>query len=89
MTDISYLAASMRDDLPTIDLHGIRSIRTAEEQLERQLFLLATNNESACRVIHGIGSGRMKQMVHRILQKNPFVEEFLLSDDGGSTVVLL
>ena len=83
------MAASLREDMPSIDLHGFRDIRVAEEQLEKKLFLFSSRNEDACRVVHGIGSGKMKTMAHDVLKKNPVVQDFRLSEDGGSTVVLL
>ena len=87
--ELRYLAASMREDLSTIDLHGVTSLQTAEEQLEKELFLFSSCGEDVCKVVHGIGSGRMKELVHEILKNNPQVEDFQLSEDGGSTVVLL
>ncbi|KKS52485.1 MAG: Smr protein/MutS2 [Candidatus Magasanikbacteria bacterium GW2011_GWD2_43_18] len=86
---ISFFAASLRDDLPTLDLHDITTLNTAEDMLEHALFSFSSRNESACRIIHGIGSGVMKERVHAILEKNPLVEDFQLSSDGGSTLVLL
>lgn len=84
-----YFAASMRDDLPMIDLHGIEFSQTAEEELEKKLFLLLSEGFYVCRVVHGIGSGKMKARVHSMLEINPQVEDFRLSEDGGSTLVLL
>ncbi len=87
--DTRYFAASMREDLPTVDLHGISDMKTAEEQLEKKLFLFFSRGEEICRVVHGIGTGKMKATVHALLQKNPQVEDFRMSEDGGSTIVLL
>ena len=88
MNSPRYFAASLRDDLPTIDLHGTAAMQTAQEQLEKELFLFSSQGEEVCRVVHGIGSGAMKEMVHLVLKKNPLVEGFQLSGDGGSTIVI-
>jgi len=82
------MGAFLRDDLPIVDLHGIRLLKSAEELLEKELFLFSSRGEDACRVIHGIGTGRMKNMVHAVLKKNPVVEDFRMSEDGGSTIAL-
>ncbi len=76
------------DQLPAIDLHGIRLLQSAEEVLEKELYQLSTDNGSACRIIHGIGSGAMKEMVHEVLAHHPLVSEFRMSEDGGSTIVV-
>lgn len=77
------------DQLPSIDLHGISSIPSAEDLLEKELYQRSSRNESACTIIHGIGTGAMKTMVHRVLAQHPLVTDFRLSEDGGSTIVVL
>jgi len=87
--DARYFAASLREDIYTIDLHGILSMQTAMEQLEKGVFFCSTHDYDMCRVVHGIGSGVMKHAVHAALKASPLVEDFQMSADGGSTVVLL
>ncbi|PIR74938.1 MAG: hypothetical protein COU34_05420 [Candidatus Magasanikbacteria bacterium CG10_big_fil_rev_8_21_14_0_10_43_9] len=88
--DAGYFAASLRGDaLPSIDLHHTSSLGAADTLLEQALFAFASQRESVCRVVHGIGNGTMKDVVHDIVEKNPLVEDFQLSSDGGSTIVLL
>lgn len=91
MSIFEYMDSSKNGEraIFTIDLHGIHDLHSAEEQLEKQLFLFASRGEAVCRVVHGIGTGAMRHMVHSVLQKTPLVEEFRLSEDGGSTMVLL
>jgi len=75
--------------MPTVDLHTASSPGDADMQLEKALFFFVSHHEQACRVVHGIGEGVLTKMVHRVLTKNPLVEDFQLSADGGSTIVLL
>jgi len=87
--DARFFAASLREDsLQTIDLHGASSPVSATETLELFLFRIVKHDD-VCRVIHGIGTGAMKNAVLDTLEKNPLVEDFQLSPDGGSTIVLL
>ena len=74
-------------DLPTIDLHGISPVQNALEQLEKELFLSFQRGEKCCRVIHGIGSGKLAEAVHAALTKNPMVVEFAEEETGGSCIV--
>ncbi|OIO19109.1 MAG: hypothetical protein CO029_01410 [Candidatus Magasanikbacteria bacterium CG_4_9_14_0_2_um_filter_41_10] len=87
--DSRYFSATLRDDIPTKDLHEASSLASAEIELEQALFSYATAGEGACLIVHGIGSGVMKELVHEIVEKNPLVEDFQVSADGGSTIVLL
>ena len=87
--DARYFAASLREDIYTIDLHGILSLHTAIEQLEKELFFCSIHDHDVCRVVHGIGSGAMKRAVHAALEASPLIDDFQMSADGGSTIVLL
>lgn len=75
--------------LPTIDLHDTPSVQMATELLERELFGLEQAGETVCRVIYGIGSGRLGKAVHEILSKNPLVCKWQIEQSGGSVVVLM
>lgn len=75
--------------LPTIDLHGTSDVHTATEQLEKELFSFYSAGEQYCRVIHGIGSGRLAEVVHDILNKNPLICDWKEEESGGSCIVLL
>ncbi|PIZ95823.1 MAG: hypothetical protein COX80_03300 [Candidatus Magasanikbacteria bacterium CG_4_10_14_0_2_um_filter_33_14] len=73
----------------TIDLHEFRNPEEALEFLERELYKAYQNSCDFVRVIHGIGSGVMKDRVTHALQNNPQVHEFSLEESGGSTMVKL
>lgn len=74
-------------DLATIDLHGISPVQNALEQLEKELFLCFQRGEKYCRVVHGIGTGKLGSAVHEALTKNPMVVEFAEEETGGSCIV--
>ena len=84
-----FFAASLNQDIPTIDLHGIGNITSALEQLERQLFSFYTDKQKHCRVIYGIGEGILAKNVQTALNKNPMVLDWKHEDTGGSCIVLL
>lgn len=73
----------------TIDLHEFRNTEEALEHLERELYFAYKNGQEFVRIIHGIGSGVMKDVVTQALQNNPLVHEFALEESGGSTMVRL
>ena len=72
-----------------IDLHEFRNPMEALEFLERELYKAYQNKYDFVRVIHGVGSGVMKDRVHEALKNNALVREFSLEDSGGSTMVRL
>lgn len=74
--------------LPVIDLHGIRNVSVAIEQLEKELFLFFNMGARYVRVVHGIGGGTLAAAVHSALQKNPLIREFHEEDSGGSCLVV-
>ena len=77
------------DQLPKIDLHGF----------DRQSAALATNdfinesillNNKKILIIHGIGSGIVKEAVHKTLKYNKNVLSYHVdSDNIGCTVIFL
>ncbi len=73
----------------TIDLHEFRNPSEALEYLERELYFAYKNGTEFVRVIHGIGSGVMKDNVTKSLNNNPLIQDFVLEDSGGSTMVKL
>jgi len=82
-----YLQFAHPDSI--IDLHEFRNSEEALEYLERELYSAYKNSKEFVRVIHGIGSGVMKDVVTQALQNNPLVHEFALEESGGSTMVRL
>lgn len=82
-------SATINPSLPTIDLHGERFVTDATERLEREAFLFAQQGNSTCRIIYGIGEGKMRQAVLEVISKNPMFGDYAEEESGGSLVVLL
>ena len=77
------------ESLPTIDLHGLD--RDTARVLVTSFIKdnLVLKNKIIC-IVHGIGSGIIKNEVHNTLKKNKYVEDFkLFYNNIGSTVVKL
>lgn len=75
--------------MKVIDLHKTTTIIEAIELLEHELFLLYKKKEMQCKVIHGIGEGKLATAVHDVLNQNPLVKNWLEDDVGGSCLVTL
>ena len=67
------------DNLPTIDLHGydrdIARVMTNDFVMDNVLL----NNDNIV-IIHGIGTGIVKNSVHEALMKNRYVEKYQLDN---------
>lgn len=77
------------ESLPTIDLHGLDrdTARVLVTSFIKDNVVL--KNKIIC-IVHGIGSGIIKNEVHNTLKKNKYVEDFkLFYNNIGSTVVKL
>ena len=83
-----FFAAEINPHTVTIDLHESYTIVDALEQLEKELFLVFNRGEKYCRVVHGIGTGRLADAVHEALTKNPLVLDWQESEQGGSCLVI-
>jgi len=81
--------ASLSQDIPTIDLHGMRHMMSALEELEKKLYTYYQQGNKICRVIYGIGEGVLAKEVQDSLTKNPMVREWHHEETGGSCIVLL
>jgi DNA mismatch repair protein MutS2 len=71
----------------TVDIRGMR-VADAESKLERAINQAA--NAGVLWIIHGKGTGRLREGVHELLQKHPQIKNFRLADrsDGGSGVTI-
>jgi len=69
--------------MPELDLHGLYP-HEALEKLE--LFLFKNREEQRCRIIYGMGTGKLREEVLECLKKHPMVDEII--EDGGSCVVV-
>lgn len=74
-----------------LDLHMFRP-KEVKALLKDYLELCQEKGIRDVRVIHGKGTGALRELVHAQLKKNPLVESFQLSTDAsgwGATVVRL
>lgn len=80
------MSASLRRDLPELDLHGLYS-SDALHRLELWLFELSQSPEKEARVIFGGGTGKLGEIVKKTLTEHPLIEQIV--DEGASCLVLL
>ena len=74
------------NNLPSIDLHGLDRDSARVKVLEFIKDNKILKNEIIC-IIHGVGSGILKEEVHNTLKKNRDVVEYkLLYNNNGSTI---
>lgn len=75
-----------------IDLHGMY-VEDALEVVERGLDQAVVNHLDRFKIIHGHGTGRLRQAVRELLRRHPHVESFRFGEpqEGGlaCTVVFL
>ena len=82
LKDIIYI-----DSLPTIDLHGYDRDTARVKTLEFINDNIKMKNEIIC-IIHGRGTGIVKNEVHNILKKSKDVLDYkLFYNNIGSTIV--
>lgn len=75
------------DNLPNIDLHGIDKNSARIKVLEFIKDNKYMKNEIIC-IIHGIGSGILKNEVHKTLKQNKDVLDYkLFFNNVGCTIV--
>ncbi|HMK55483.1 MAG TPA: Smr/MutS family protein [Dissulfurispiraceae bacterium] len=76
----------------TLDLHTFNP-KEVRELLPVYLNACLDKDIFEVRVIHGKGTGALRETVHSILQKSPYVASFKLADEGsggwGATIVIL
>ena len=71
----------------TVDVRGMRSELAMEEVDE----FLSKTSSTAAYIVHGKGTGQLRQLVHDLCSKHPAVASFGLQKEsaGGCTVALL
>ena len=75
------------DSLPSIDLHGYDRNSARVKVLEFINDNKCMKNQIFC-IVHGIGSGIVKDEVHSTLKRSKYVEEFkLFYNNTGCTIV--
>jgi DNA mismatch repair protein MutS2 len=80
-------APSVRTSKNTIDLRGAR---VADAEFELEQALSQATNYGALWIIHGKGTGRLRQGVHDFLERHPLVDRFELApqSEGGAGVTV-
>ena len=83
-----------RDDLngiPRIDLHRFTRLADATHHLREELIRLRARGWQRVLVIHGIGSGALRDWIaHELYQHLPFaIDVAPVKDNGGRSVVLM
>jgi DNA-nicking Smr family endonuclease len=85
-SDAKFFAAEIGADILTLDLHGSR-ISEIDEKIDRFLFDSHNSKEQVVKIIHGGGTGRLKQAIAQIVSEHPLVEDF--KEDFGNIVALV
>lgn len=77
------------DNLPSLDLHGFDRDYARVKVLEFIKDNIILKNDVIC-IVHGRGTGALKEEVHKILKINKNVLEYkLFYNNIGSTIVKL
>ena len=71
--------------LNLIGYHTHEGVEMMEDYISKAL----VDKKSSVKVIHGFGSGRLRQALWEALKKNKHVSSFSLGPDGGSTIINL
>lgn len=79
-------APTVRTESNTLDIRGYR-VSPAESQLENAI---RSQNGGALWIVHGKGTGKLRQGVHEFLKQHPQVERFELAsqNEGGNGVTI-
>ncbi|NET91464.1 MAG: endonuclease MutS2 [Kamptonema sp. SIO1D9] len=80
---------TIRTSKNTLDVRGSR-VANAEIELDRAIAEAAANGESVLWIIHGKGTGRLRQGVQEFLKQHPQVKKFELApqNEGGAGVTI-
>ena len=82
LDEIIYL-----DNLPSIDLHGLDRDTARVKVSEFVKDNKAMKNKIIC-IVHGVGSGIVKNEVHKYLKNNKDIEDYkLFYNNVGCTIV--
>lgn len=85
----AFFAAEIDTSIATIDLHTTTNVRDAIDLFERELARYAKAGAPYVRVVHGIGSGALRDALERVVANHPLVVDYRRDAHGGSTVLLL
>lgn len=68
-------AAELGGRAPEVDLHGMDAVE-ASEVVDRFLHLQFMAGERVVKIVHGRGSGKLRETVHRLLKTHSLVEYY-------------
>ena len=88
---ISVFAETLRNscEILEIDLHGY-TVQEAVDNLEKTIDKAMLSGVKQINIIHGFGSGKVKNAVHKYLQNFKHVSSFRLSiNNPGVTIVYM
>ncbi len=76
-------------EIQKLDLHGM-TVKSALEALEKTLDLALLEGTAKIEAMHGLGSGKVKEAVHKYLSRSRHVEEYFLDPSNpGVTWIML
>lgn len=80
---------TVRTSQNTLDIRGSR-VNNAEVDLEKAIAQATAANAGVLWIIHGKGTGKLREGVHQFLQQHPQVERFEIApqNEGGSGVTI-
>jgi DNA mismatch repair protein MutS2 len=80
---------TVRTSQNTLDIRGSR-VNNAEVDLEKAIAQATAANAGILWIIHGKGTGKLREGVHQFLQQHPQVERFEIApqNEGGSGVTI-
>lgn len=91
--ETKMFAAELGGTAPRLDLHDAQDTQDGVAETESFLHRSFQDGIEVVEIIHGRGSGKMREAVHELLRDNPIVETFRDSNDPsrnmGSTFVVL
>ncbi len=93
MENLTHMPESVEIPIDgTLDLHAFRP-REIRELVPAYLEACRGRNILSVRIVHGKGTGALRETVHSVLRKIPFVLDFRLADETagswGATLVSL
>ncbi|HBF33567.1 TPA: hypothetical protein DDW35_03280 [Candidatus Sumerlaeota bacterium] len=86
-----YLSVGVVEAVPQeIDLHGWR-VAEALDEMDRYLDRAVLNHMQQVRVIHGHGTGALRNAIHEELRRHPHARSFRLADlrEGGPAITIV
>lgn len=79
-------------DVPSLDLHGLSTL-AAEHELEQFIHHQLYRHTQVVKIIHGHGTGKLKQMTETWLKQHPelvlYARPALTNRGSGAIIVLL